>query len=271
MAIETKLGVIGWPVAHSFSPAMQNAGLQALGIDWHYGAFAVAPDALAAAIHGAAALGFVGLNVTLPHKEGALAASDPDAEAARIGAVNTLVFGDGGARPRGYNTDAHGFRRTLDELGAPPTRAAVLGAGGAARAIVHVLQEAGCAVTLVSRSDRRLVLDGSEPPHAPWEAAALAALLPTVDLLVDCTPRGISGAEPPAPVDVALLPEGAAVVDLAARPSTPLVGEARARGLRAATGTTMLLHQGVRALELWTGRPAPVDAMRDALVRAMVG
>jgi len=268
MAIETRLGLIGWPVAHSHSPAMQAAGLAALGLPWAYGAFAVEPARLAEAVRGAIALGLRGLNVTLPHKEAVLALAEADAEAARIGAANTLVFD--GERARACNTDAHGFRRTLDEVAPSPKRAALLGAGGAARAVAHVLTDGGCEVVVVNRSARGLAVDGRELVRVDWDATALASLLPTVDLLVDCTPRGIGAGDGPCPTDVALLPDGAAVIDLAARASTALVGEARARGLRASTGTTMLLHQGARALELWTGQPAPVEAMREALVRALV-
>ena len=264
------LGVLGWPVGHSFSPAMQNAALAALGLDWVYGAFAVAPDQLATAIRGAAALGFAGLNLTIPHKEAALALCDPDAEAALAGAVNTLVFTAGG-RPRGHNTDVYGFRQLLVEakVEVRGARAAVLGAGGAARAVVLALRAEGATAVVVSRSARRLVFaDGSTVEHRPWTGASLETLLPTVDLLVDATPRGLV-VDGKAPAEVALLGRHATVIDIAAKRPSALIQAADGRGLRTAMGTAMLLHQGVRALESWTGRPAPVEVMRAALAEAI--
>src|SRR5690348_11338837 len=128
------LGVIGWPIAHSRSPEMQNAGLKALGLDWTYVKLAVPPPKIVSAGHGPAALGFRGLNVTIPHKETVLALCEPDALAREVGAVNTLAFE--GDRVLGYNTDVHGFRMLLGETGvAPVGRVLILGAGGAARAV----------------------------------------------------------------------------------------------------------------------------------------
>jgi shikimate dehydrogenase len=264
------LGVIGWPIAHSFSPAMHNAALAALGLDWAYGAFPVAPAKLAEAVAGAGALGFVGLNVTIPHKEAALALCRPDEEALRAGAVNTLVF-DEAERPRGLNTDLHGFRKLLEELSFDPrdARVAVLGAGGAARAVVAVLADAGAVVTVVTRSARRRIeLSGHDVPHLPWRPEVLHDLLPAIDLLVDATPRSLQpGARDANEVDE--LPPSATVVDLVVRADTPLVAAARARGLVTATGVAMLVHQGARALEAWTGQPAPLEMMRRALDEAL--
>lgn len=261
------LGVVGWPVAHSLSPAMQGAALEALGLDWSYGAFAVAPERLAEAVRGAAALGFVGLNLTIPHKEAALALSRPDGEALRAGAVNTLIF-DGDAVPLGLNTDVYGFRMLLAGQGGLGSgmRVALLGAGGAARAAALVLVDAGAEVIVVSRSDRRISVDGRSLPRVAWDAASLSRLLPTVDLLVDATSRGL---DPDAPrLDLAALRPHAVVLDLVVRRSTPLTDGARSRGLRAATGEEMLLHQGARALEAWCDRPAPIEVMRAALLNA---
>lgn len=264
------LGVIGWPVGHSLSPAMQEAGFAALGLDWRYGAFAVPPAGLAAAVAGAGALGFVGLNVTVPHKEAVLRHCAPDETAARLGAVNTLVYGpDPLAPPRGHNTDLHGFRMLLVEAGvdARGRRAIVLGAGGAARAAVWALLEEGAEVTVVTRSARTLRFDdGPLVEHVPWDGALLARLLGGADLLVDATGRGLDPAA--APLDLGPLPPHAAVVDLVVR-ETPLITTARARGLRAAAGEAMLLHQGAAALALWSGRAAPVEVMRAALAAAL--
>jgi shikimate dehydrogenase len=268
--VSRQLGVIGWPIAHSYSPAMQEAAFAALGLDWRYGAFAVPPERLTDAIRGAGALGFVGLNVTVPHKETALALCDPDGEAGAVGAVNTLVWEEGRLRPRGLNTDLHGFRALLDETVARGLRGdpvVVLGAGGAARAAVMVLHGIGADIAIVTRSGRRVRFPGKpEFAHHPFTAAALSRLLPTARLLVDATPRGL---DPDSRLDLGALPPDATVIDLVVRPSTPLVDAARARGLRAATGEAMLAHQGAKALEAWCGRPAPVEVMRAALAAAL--
>jgi shikimate dehydrogenase len=282
---------------------MQNAALAALGLDWVYGAFAVAPEALEQAVAGARALGFIGLNVTVPHKVAALGLCRPDALAERVGAVNTLVFPtEPGGETRGLNTDVHGFRRLLAEAGlldggavhcqGRPLRAALLGAGGAARAVAVALVDEGVETHVVRRGARRIELPGLALEHHDFGAAALAALLPTVDLLVDTTPRGLgpgpgsegqegaavdlmASAPAPAPTypeqEVGLLPRHALVVDLVVRRETPLVAAARARGLRACTGAAMLLHQGAAALEAWTGRAAPLTVMRAALGRSLGG
>lgn len=267
------LGVIGWPVAHSLSPPMQEAGLRALGLDWRYGAFPVRSERLGEAVRGAAALGFVGLNVTVPHKEAAVALCEPDEEARALGAVNTLVFdatgGPGATRPRGHNTDLHGFRMLLAEAGvaARGKRALVLGAGGAARAVVRVLLDEGADVQVATRSGRRLRLaHAPELEHLDWSGPLSKEILGACELLVDATPRGL---DPTSAFDLGALPRHATVLDLVVRPTTPLVATARARGLRAETGAAMLLHQGARSLSLWTGRPAPIAEMRAALDAAL--
>lgn len=259
-------GLLGWPVAHSHSPAMHNAALAALGIDLRYVAHAVEPERLAEVVRAAAPLGVRGLNVTIPHKEAVLACSEPDVLAREVGAVNTLIY-DGG-RIRATNTDVHGFTMLLAEAGVDPSgRVVVLGAGGAARAVVAALRPRARALTLVSRSARGVRVGGADVEVVPWEPAALARLLAGADLLVDATPRGLDPAL--APLDLAPLPAHAAVVDLVVRRETTLLAEARARGLRAASGEAMLLHQGARSLELWTGRSAPLEIMRAALGDAL--
>lgn len=278
MSAATKLvGLLGYPVAHSLSPAMHEAAFAALGLDLRYLAFAVEPARLAEAVAGAAALGVVGLNVTVPHKVAALALCDPDGLSRRVGAVNTLVFGGGdggsdGARapgpPRGLNTDVHGFARLLDEAGvtARGARAVLLGAGGAARAVAVALCDAGAAsITLLARRPAPFSLDGEALEVAAWEEGQ--ARLSRCDLLVDCTPRGLDPGAAPLALDA--LPDHAAVLDLVVRPTTALVEAARARGLRAAPGTAMLLHQGAAAFEACTGRAAPLAVMRAALLAAL--
>jgi shikimate dehydrogenase len=257
------LGVIGWPIAQSKSPAMQNAALHALGLDWSYVKLAVPPHQLAAALDGARALGFRGLNVTIPHKEAALHFCQPDALAREVGAVNTLSFE--GERVLGFNTDVHGFRMLLAESGvAPGGRALILGAGGAARAVAMALRSTGHAdIRVMSRHQTTLLVKGDALPAFPWDEQILRRELWQTDLLVDATPRGLDPQA--ASLDLSPLPAKAAVLDLVVKRETRLVADARRRGLRAATGVAMLLHQGAAALERWTGRPAPVEIMRAAL------
>ncbi len=269
-------GLLGHPVGHSLSPAMHNAALRALGIDAVYLAFDVPPRHLPAALEGARALGSGGLNVTVPHKERALAlAAERDPRAHLTGAANTLVPVSGGWRA--HNTDVEGFSRALrDSLAFDPRgcRAWVLGAGGAARAAVVALAEDGAQEILVmnrnsNRAERLATeLDG-KLPRAGIRAADLAAFPAGAspgDLLVGATPLGLRD-DGGWPWDLGAVAPGLFVYDMAYRPSgeTPLVEAARRAGHRAASGRSMLLHQGAAAFRLWTGRPAPLEAMAAAL------
>jgi shikimate dehydrogenase len=244
---------------------MHNAALHALDLDWRYDPFAVAPAQLATFIAQAAKSGFRGLNITIPHKEAALGLCTPDELARRVGAVNTLVFDD--AAVHGYNTDVYGFAMLLNAIGASGDGAAVvLGAGGAARAVAAALLGRARALTIVARSARRLSIGDDQLAVTPWDQATLPTLLASTDLLIDATPRGLAA---DATLDLAPLPAHAVVIDLVVQRVTNLVQTARARGLYATTGTEMLLHQGARALELWTGRAAPLEVMRDSLNAAL--
>jgi shikimate dehydrogenase len=256
------VGVIGDPVGHSRSPAMHNAAFGALGLDWVYVAFPAPRGAGAAAVRAMPTLGLAGLNVTMPHKADAAAACDdlaPDAVA--LGAVNTVV--DSGGTLVGHSTDGAGFLRALDDedVAIAGRRALVLGAGGAARANAHALGRVGAHVTVAARR--------SEPARS---AAALAPdgvavgldeiAVDRFDLIVNATPVGMHG-EPP-PFDTSELHAGQFVYDTVYPAETPLVLEARARGLRAAGGLGMLVHQGALSFTLWTGVAPPLDVMRAA-------
>lgn len=264
--------VIGSPVRHSLSPAMHNAAFHALGLDWVYVAFEVAPGAVGAALAGMRALGLGGLSVTLPHKASALVEVDEATAAARaIGAVNTIVPVEDG-RLRGDNTDGAGFLATLAEEGFDPAgrTCAVLGAGGAARAVVHALAGAGAAeVVVVNRTPERGVETAALAGGAgrPGGAGELGG----VDLVVNATPLGLAGRDPATlPVDPTVLRRGQLLVDLVPNPAvTPLMRAAAGRGVRVAGGLGMLVHQGALAFELWTGRPAPVEVMRAAAAGAL--
>jgi len=260
-----KLAIIGWPISHSKSPPMQTAALAALGIEGEYTAHAVAPDELAQFVEHAPQKGFRGVNVTIPHKEAALKLCAPDELATRVGAVNTLVFD--GDKPAGYNTDVHGFLEMARELGAPLDGTVVmLGAGGGARAVAHAVHGKG-KLAIVARTPRDFRVDDVAMTVTPWNDEVLAKLLPRADVLVDATPRGLDPNA--APIDLSPLPAHAVVLDLVVARDTALTAAAKARGLKAAAGGAMLVHQGARALELWTGKPAPLDAMRKALDAAL--
>ena len=261
-------GIIGWPVEHSLSPAMHNAAFAALGLDWTYVAFPVHPDAVERAIAGLAAAGVAGLNATIPHKRAALeAASSASDAAAAIGAANTLVpDGEGGFRAD--NTDATGFLRALDEqapLGLEGRDALVIGAGGAARAVVHALRSRGARVRVANRTAARAAELGDPVPFVP---AALDMVAGQAALVVNATSLGLHGDDAPGELPLAGLGRDQVVADIVYRPGgTPWLAAAAGRGARTVDGLGMLLHQGAAAFEGWTGREAPIDAMRAALER----
>jgi shikimate dehydrogenase len=261
----TRLGVVGWPVAHSRSPAIQNAALQAAGLtDWRYQLLPVPPELFAETIAALPGAGFRGVNVTIPHKEAALAlATDPTPRAAAIGAANTLIFEpDGGIRAD--NTDAPGLIAALpfDPVG---RTALVLGAGGSARAVVWALLDAGAAeVRIWNRTAARARSLAAEIGGVAVEGAEPAALL------VHCTASGLEPSRDPTQDPFKTLPIGAddvngyeCVVDLVySDTETPLVQTARALRVRAIGGRELLVRQGALSFEQFTGRTAPVDLMR---------
>lgn len=256
------VGVIGDPVEHSRSPAMHNAAFAALDLDWVYVAFPVARDEGASAVRAVPVLGLAGLNVTMPHKaDASTACEELTPDAAALGAVNTVVNADGVLV--GHSTDGDGFLHALDDEGVAPAgrRALVLGAGGAGRAIAHALGRAGAAVTVAAR---RADAGRAAAALAPGGVATGLDDMPVeqFDLLVNATPLGMRGEAPP--FDTARLHEGQFVFDTVYPADTPLLVEARARGLRATGGLGMLVHQGALSFALWTGVTPPVEAMRAA-------
>jgi shikimate dehydrogenase len=258
-----RLGVLGWPAAHSRSPAMHNAALAELGMrDWRYQALPVPPELFAQTTRALSQSGFVGANVTIPHKHAALALADEASDAARaIGAANTLSFAAAGAISA-ENTDAPGL---LEAIGEPLAgrRALVLGAGGSARAAVWALREAGAAdVAVWNRTSERARTLADD-----LGARALARPEPA-ELLVNCTAVGLQ-AEPDELAQLGLdgtrLGDYALVVDLVYRAgATELLRAARERGARTVDGLAVLVAQGALSFELWTGRAAPRETMRAA-------
>ena len=264
--------LIGWPAAHSRSPLIHHYWLRTLGIAGGYVIEAVPPDEFKDFIFRLSLRGFVGANVTIPHKERALSLSKPDERARAVGAANTLWFADG--ELRSTNTDVEGFINNLD-ASAPGwdgcEDALVLGAGGAARAVVFGLLERGIKrVHLANRTIERArgLADQFGANVLPVAWVALGDILPRTGILVNTTSLGMKG-QPPLELDVGQLPSHAVVADLVYVPlDTPLLAAGRARGLKTADGLGMLLHQAVRGFELWFGRRPEVTPELRALVEA---
>ncbi|WP_172899914.1 shikimate dehydrogenase [Bradyrhizobium erythrophlei] len=265
--------LIGWPAAHSRSPLIHHYWLQTLGLPGGYNIEAIPPEGLAEFVLHLKAHGFVGANVTIPHKERALALTTPDERARAVGAANTLWYE--GDELRSTNTDIEGFIHNLDAC-APGWDGAtgdalVLGAGGAARAVVFGLIERGIKrVYLANRTVERAraLADqfGVQVHPVSWDA--IGEWLPRVDFLVNTTSLGMHG-QPALEIDVGRLPPHSVVADLVYVPlQTPLLAAARARGLRIADGLGMLLHQAVRGFELWFGQRPQVTPELRALIEA---
>jgi shikimate dehydrogenase len=264
--------LIGWPAAHSRSPLIHHYWLRTLGLEGGYNIEAVPPEGFAEFVLHLSAHGFVGANVTIPHKERALALSVPDARARAVGAANTLWYE--GGELRSTNTDVEGFIDNLNDR-APGWDmigdGLVLGAGGSARAVVFGLIDRGIKrVYLANRTigRARALADqfGAAVHPVAWED--IGELLPRAGLLVNTTSLGMHG-EPALEVDVGRLPPQAVVADLVYTPlQTPLLAAAHARGLKTADGLGMLLHQAVRGFELWFGRRPEVTSELRALVEA---
>jgi shikimate dehydrogenase len=266
----TVVGVIGYPVEHSLSPTLHDAAFAALGLDWVSFAFPVPPGRAADALAEARALGVRGLSVTMPHKEDvARAVARLTPAAARLAAVN-CVAEEGGAW-LGDNTDGAGLVAALARgCGFDPRgrRCLVVGAGGAARAVVAALGDAGAAsVVVVNRTAGRAVVAAALA--GPAGRVGTAGEAADADLVVNATPAGMADvADGPGgwPVDPVLLGTGQVVVDLVYHPArTPWLAAAAGRGATTANGLGMLVHQAAFQIERWTGRPAPVDAMWAAV------
>ncbi|WKA27676.1 shikimate dehydrogenase [Bradyrhizobium roseum] len=264
--------LIGWPAAHSRSPLIHHYWLRTLGIQGGYVIEAVPPDEFKDFLLRLSLRGFVGANVTIPHKERALALSKPDARARAVGAANTLWFENG--ELCSTNTDVEGFINNLDDC-APrwdgAEDALVLGAGGSSRAVLFGLLDRGIqrvhlANRTVARAQALADQFGARVVPVAWDA--IGGLLPRAGLLVNTTSLGMKG-QPPLEIDVARLPSHAVVADNVYVPlETPLLAAARARGLKTADGLGMLLHQAVRGFELWFGRRPEVTLELRALVEA---
>ena len=272
MAQIRKACVIGWPAGHSRSPLIHNYWIRQHGIAGEYVAEAVPPEQFAGFVKALASRGFVGANVTIPHKEAALRLSAPDDRAYAVGAANTLWFE--GGRLRSTNTDVEGFLENLDAA-APgwdaAAEAVVLGAGGSARAVVFGLIERGIKrIHVINRTPERaqaLRVRFGETVR-PASTSDLASLLSTAGLLVNTTSLGMRG-QPPLEIDLRALRRGAAVADLVYLPlATALLEAARTQAHPVADGLGMLLHQAVRGFSLWFGVRPQITTELRALVEA---
>ena len=276
-----RVGLVGWPVEHSVSPAMHNAAFDALDLDWRYFPLPTPPDKVEVTLAQLREHGYRGANVTLPHKRAVMPYLDELTDAARaIGAVNTILAD--GALLVGHNTDGDGFLIALRAAGFDPAgqRALVLGAGGGARSVIYALAQAGCSVTLHNRTVQRatsLVQDMQAAclqPAGSWltQATSLQDLdLDAYSLLVNTTSVGMwpnvdASPWPEAPA----MPSHWTVFDLVYNPEeTCLLSGARAAGAMPVRGLGMLVHQGALAFELWTGQTAPVEVMYTAAREAL--
>lgn len=274
-----RLAVLGHPVSHSRSPAMQNAALEALGLagEWAYEAIDIEPSEFAERTRELPGRGFVGVNVTIPHKEAALGLADQASEAAeRIGAANTLSFHDGAIRAD--NTDSTGL---LAALPAPieGRKALVLGAGGSARAAVWALAERGAWVSVWNRTPERADQLVRDLALAGSGTSAEGLLRPVTveqiagngyELIVNCTAIGMHDEDPfdQLPLDPERFDADIVLVDLVyAGSESRLVREARDRGATAVEGLEVLVRQGAESLRIWTGMDPPLDVMREAARR----
>jgi len=258
-------GIFGWPIAHSRSPRLHGFWLDRYGVDGAYIPLAVRPENFATAFRALPALGFRGVNITVPHKEAALANCDTvDAQAKRIGAVNTVVVDDNG-RLCGSNTDAFGFLENLRRASgwkAEDGPAVVLGAGGAARAVVVALLDAGAPEIRIAnrtrtRADAFVDAFGDKVMAVDWKDSAAA--LDGAALLVNTTTLGMQG-HAPLDLDLAALPTSAVVNDIVYTPlQTPLLKDAAARGNATVDGLGMLLYQAQPGFEQWFGVRHEVD------------
>jgi shikimate dehydrogenase len=280
-----RLGILGDPVAHSLSPQMQNAALEQCKIDLQYARFQITPDELGEALNLVRELGFVGVNLTVPHKIQGLSSLDQiDSDAKGIGAVNTIRIDRG--KLLGFNTDGRGFARAIREefsVDLRDLRVLVLGAGGAARAIAMQCAKENCErLVLANRTfekAKKLADDlrnffaapkvfgpVARLQAIPWEESAFRFQIANVDLIVNVTPLGLNRSDA-SPIPSRLLAPHLMIFDtIYSEQRTPFISAGIGAGARVANGLSMLLHQGALAFELWFEREAPLEVMRKALL-----
>jgi len=265
-------GIFGDPIEHSLSPAMQNKALRALGENACYHAFRVAQEDLEDALLGAAAMGFSGLNLTIPLKEKALELDflQPDPLAKAIGAVNTVSF-SGPRAMAGYNTDGWGALLALQDAGVKirGKNVLIIGAGGAGRAIAYTLAQEGAEIAIANRSLKRAQELAAQVGAEGFCLGDLGSLVPQADIIINCTSVGMREGDARL-LEGRLLKSHQAVFDIVYNRETELLQDARAAGAVAVGGVMMLVYQGAKALQIWTGKKAPVDVMERAVREALL-
>jgi shikimate dehydrogenase len=277
---KTKIcALVGDPIEHTISPAMQNAAFEAMGLDYCYVPFRVEPRELEKAMLGVRAMHLHGLNVTIPHKVAVLAFLDElDDMAENLGAVNTVI--NHGGRLKGYNTDAAGFYKALLNEGIIPKgkNITILGAGGAARAVSFILADKGANMTILNRDERRaenladslMRLFRKEVVVGGLQKRNLKKIVENTEILVNTTSVGMLPQSGSSPLPFGLIKKEQVVFDIIYNPQkTALLTEAEEAGAKIIGGIEMLVHQGAAAFEIWTGEKAPVDVMRQAALKAM--
>jgi shikimate dehydrogenase len=275
---KTKIvGILGWPVGHSLSPVMHNAAFMAQGIDFSYVPLPVHPDQLSHAVQGLKSMGFVGANVTIPHKVAIMPYLDElDASAQLAGAVNTLVIKEG--KCIGYNTDAQGFIQSLQGKGVSIAgkTAVIMGAGGAARAVVCGLLAHGIAnITIGTRNATKAedfvktIPQQEQLQGCNWNEQVFKEAITQCHILINCTPIGMgTDREASLPVNWELINKNAVICDLIYNPPlTDLLAQGQKRGHVVINGAGMLIEQGALAFELWTGAQAPRDIMAKEIAK----
>ena len=284
MPLEKTLAIFGYPLGHTLSPVMHNAAAKALDLPYRFQAYEVHPDKYEEAVRGAAAMGFAGFCVTIPHKVATFRLVDELSEdASLMGAVNMVTFEEGG-KLKGHNTDGAGWLRSLEEeTGVSPEgkRCLLLGAGGAARAIAIKLAQTGAAhVEIRNRTAEKAASLASEVkshfPEVEIGGSGLEELESAAsgrDIIVNTTSLGMSGdkeREAACPLPEEFIPPGSICADAVYNPlDTPFLKAARRRGARAVSGVGWLLHQGALGWELWTGTQMPVEHVREKMLEAL--
>jgi shikimate dehydrogenase len=280
-----RAGVIGYPLTHTISPAILQAAFDAAGIEATYEAWPAEADQLEGRVNALRHDDMLGANVTIPHKEAIIPLLDSlDEGTEEIGAVNTVAHRDGNLI--GYNTDVPGFMRALrEDAGFEPKgkHTAIIGAGGAARAVAYALVKVGASVVLLAgRSPRRLdgvvvamrklTETGTTVTWCHWLDGVFMQEIPKSDLLVNCTPVGTRGSdtEGQSPMPVEFMPANGLVFDLLYNPAeTQLLRDAKSRGLKAMSGLGMLVYQAAESFRIWTGKDAAIDKMMSAAKGAL--
>ncbi len=260
------LGIFGFPVEHTLSPLMHNAAFRVLGLDMCYLPFRVTPEDLPEAVNAIRALNFLGVNLTVPHKEKVIPLLDEvDNEALFIGAVNTIVNSNG--RLKGYNTDGKGFMSSLSEekIVIEGRKILIIGAGGASRAISYYLSETAQGLFLYDIDRAKAVSLVNDFKKIRGNVFLIDDIknVKNFDIVINATPLGLKP-EDPLPLNPELITSYMIVCDLIYK-KTEFLKEAEKKGVKILDGSGMLLWQGALAFELWTGMKAPVDVMRKAL------